>query len=96
MVTFLLTTAVIMASMVIGYRLNMYLYVRGAVGGKDRTLNSLQPVIVESFPTQPVREVVMRERDYGLRYARVGILIIVALVLMLAVGMAVTLFQLLF
>lgn len=95
MVTFLLTVAVLSALIVAGYRLNMYLYAQGAVGGNTRAIGSMQSVVVESFPMQPVREAILRERDYGLRYARVGLLMIAVLLIALAVSLVVALFAVL-
>lgn len=83
MIAFLLTVLVIGALMYAGYRLTIYLYTCGAM---DISTNQVQPVVGESFGIRPLRSVEMEERDYGLRYARVGILIIVAFLLVLVVG----------
>lgn len=93
MIAFLLTVLVIGALMYTGYRLNIYLYTCGAM---DITASQVQPAAVgEPFGVRPLRDVQMEERDYGLRYARVGILIIVAFLLVLVVGMVAALFAVL-
>jgi hypothetical protein len=89
---FLLTVAVLSALIFAGYRLNMYLYAQGAVGASSR---QLQPVGAESLPFRPVHAAQMEERDYGLRYARVGLLILAFFLVLLVVGLFVVLFSVL-
>lgn len=92
-VTFLLTVTVLSASIYAGYRFNMYLYARGAVGSGSRQMRS---IVSEPFPVSPVRKVaVMEERDYGLRYARIGILVIGSLAVALVVGLILAIFTVL-
>jgi hypothetical protein len=88
MVAFLLTVVVIGALMYTGYRLNIYLYTCGAMGvAADR----VQPVAGE-FSVRPLREVEMEERDYGLRYARMGLLVIAVFLVLLVLGLVIAIF----
>jgi hypothetical protein len=89
MITFLLTAIVMSALTFSGYRLNMYLYTRGAVGGSS---SSAQSVAMDGFSVRPVRDVEMEERDYGLRYARIGLLIIASFLVILVVGLVAAIF----
>jgi hypothetical protein len=92
MVAFLLTVVVIGALIYTGYRLNIYLYTCGAM---EVTANQMQPVVGETFGIRPLRAVEMEERDYGLRYARVGLLFIAAFLLVLVVGLVIAIFAVL-
>ena len=92
MVTFLLSAVVLGLLIFAGYRFNMYLYAQGALGASSRQMQSIG---VESFPVQPMRDVAMEVRDYGLRYARVGLLVIAGSVVVLVIGMIAALFVLL-
>ena len=89
---FLLTVAVLSMLIFAGYRLNRYLYTQGAVGSSRR---HLQTVGEESLPFRPVRAAQMEERDYGLRYARMGLLILASFLALLVVGLVVALFSVL-
>lgn len=89
MIAFLLTVIIIGSLMYTGYRLTIYLYTCGAM---EVTASQVQPVVGESFGIRPLREAEMEERDYGLRYARVGLLIIATFLLVLVVGMVVAIF----
>jgi hypothetical protein len=91
MVTFLLSVVVLSALIFAGYRFSMYLYAQGALGAGSHRMESIG---VESFPVQPMHDVVMEVRDYGLRYARVGLLIIAGSVVVLVIGMIAALFAL--
>lgn len=91
MAAFLLTVAVLSTLIFAGYRLNMYLYAQGAVGD----IRHLQTAGTESLPFRPVRAAQMEERDYGLRYARVGLLILAFFLVLLVVGLVVALFAVL-
>lgn len=92
MVTFLLSAVVLGTLIFAGYRFNMYLYAQGALGARS---NQLQSVGVESFPAHPMQDVAMEVRDYGLRYARVGLLFIAGAVVVLVIGIIAVLFALL-
>lgn len=83
MVAFLLTIGVISALVCTGYRLNLYLYTRGAMGA---TSHPIQPIVAE-FHARAVREGEMGERDYGLRYARTGLLFIGVCLALLVLGL---------
>lgn len=89
MVAFLLTVVVIGALIYSGYRFSMNLYTRGAV---EFSSSQVQPVVGEPFAVRPLRDVEMEERDYGLRYARVGILIIAVFMIMLIIVLVATIF----
>lgn len=89
MATFLLTVTVLGISIYAGYRLNMYLFTRGAVGA---SLHQVQPA---GGPAHSSRGVPVVERDYGLRYARTGILILALVVALLASGLVVAILALL-
>jgi hypothetical protein len=91
MVTFLLTVAVLSAFIIVGYSLNMYLYARGVTGISARALRQMSSLRDEPFLLEPVYIVGQRERDYGLRYARVGILLIASILVALVVGLMVAL-----
>ena len=88
MTTFLLTMIVLGMLSFVGYRINMYLYTQGAVRVGARTLQS----IVVDMPMQPVYEAGLKEQDYGLRYARTGILLIAAFLVLIVAGMLIVLF----
>jgi hypothetical protein len=87
MLIFLLVVVGLGALMFAGYRLNMYLYTQGAMGTSSR----MQPAFQDASPVEPVREV-MESQDYGLRYARVGLLLIVGFLIIMAVALVTTLF----
>jgi len=90
MVAFLLTGIVISTLIYGGYRFSMNLYTRGAV---DLSSSQVQPFVGESFAVRPLRDVEMEERDYGLRYARVGLLIIAVFMIMLVLGLVAAIFS---
>lgn len=90
MVTFLLTIAVLGILIFAGCRLNMYLYTRGVVGANSRTIRQMQSV--ESFS---MYEGDFQGRDYGLRYARTGILMIAAVITVLSISLIVLLLAML-
>ena len=90
MVAFLLTGIVIGVLIYSGYRLSMSLYVRGAL---EVGSSQLQPGVGEPFAVRPLRDVEMEERDYGLRYARVGLLIIAVFMVMLLLGLVAAIFS---
>ena len=74
----LLTILMLFASMYAGHRFNMYLYARGAVG------RHRQHMMRESHALRQVREgSLVQVRDYGLSYARTGILIFAIVLLAL-------------
>ncbi len=80
MLAFLSTVIVLGALIFVGYCLNMYLYSQGAVGVSSR---QMEYAVVESAPIGPMRDVATEERDYGLRYARVGLLIVACFAVLL-------------
>lgn len=83
----LTTIATLIASMYAGHRFNMYLYARGAVGGRARRL---QPVARESHAVRQSGDgSLLQVRDYGLHYARTGILIFAIVVLVLVFGVVI-------
>jgi hypothetical protein len=88
MIAFLLTVVVIGALVYSGYRLNIYLYTYGAMGAAS---DQVQPVGAE-FGVRPLRAGEMEERDYGLRYARTGLLIIAVCLVLLVLGLIVAIF----
>jgi len=72
------TIAMLIALACAGYRLNMYLYTRGALGVHARQMSSLER---ESHSMRRKHEAsLVQVRDYGLHYARTGILLFVILV----------------
>ncbi len=81
MLTFLVTIVVLSAFIYAGHRFNMYLYARGALGANSRRM---EPAGRESYPARQSRaEALIEVRDYGLHYARTGILIFAVLTLLL-------------
>lgn len=90
MVAFLLTVVVIGALIYSGYRFSMSLYTRGAM---EVNSSQVQSVGGETFAVRPLRDVEMEERDYGLRYARVGLLIIAVFMVMLVLGLVAAIFS---
>ncbi|HEY3993496.1 MAG TPA: hypothetical protein VGM01_11535 [Ktedonobacteraceae bacterium] len=87
MLTFLVTIAVLIASIYAGHRFNMYLYARGAVGGHARGMASVEE---ESYTVSNSNEAsLIQVRDYGLQYARTGILIFAAIALLLVMGIVI-------
>lgn len=81
MLTFLLTIAVLGVASCAGYRLNMYLYASGALGGRARRT---QPVESEPYPLSRSQDIPL---DYGLHYARAGLLIFAILTSVIVVGL---------
>ena len=78
MLTFLVTIAVLIASICAGYRFNMRLYANGALGENPRGMSTAGD---ESYPVLRNRDAsLVRVRDYGLHYARTGILVLAVLV----------------
>jgi hypothetical protein len=81
MLTFLVTIVVLSASIYAGYRFNMYLYAHRALGANSRRM---APGRRASYPArQPRNDALIEMQDYGLRYARTGILIFAVLTLLL-------------
>lgn len=91
MVIFLLTVVVLSVFMVAGYRLNMYLYTRGVVGISTRARYHRQATQDEPSLMQSMYEMDQQERHYGLRYARIGILLMVGILVALLAGLVVVL-----
>lgn len=89
MIAFLLTMVVLGGCMFAG--LCGSLYLRGVIG----TSSQMQPATVESLSLQAVRAAEMEERDYGVRYARVGIAIVACVMLLLMLGVLFAIFALL-
>jgi hypothetical protein len=89
MIAFLLTVVIIGTLIYVGYRLNIYLYTCGAMGV---TGHQMQPAVGETFGIRPLRAVEMEERDYGLRYARIGLMFIAVFLLVLVIGMVIAIF----
>lgn len=82
MLTSLLTIVMLIAAIYAGHRFNMYLYARGAVGGHARRIH--QSVSEESYTAgQSHATSLIQVRDYGLHYARTGILVFAAIALLL-------------
>jgi hypothetical protein len=92
MIAFLLTMTVLGALIFAGYRSSKYLYLRGAM---EVNSDSAQSIAVESFSVRPVRAAEMEERDYGLRYARVGLIVIGIVMLLLVLGLLFAIFAVL-
>lgn len=88
MLIFLLTVVVLSALIIAGYCLNMYLYTRGAVGFGTRALRRIRST---QDDLQTVYDIDQQERDYGLRYARIGILLIVGILLAVVISLIVAL-----
>ena len=87
MLTFSVTIAVLIASIYAGHRFNMYLYARGAVGGHTREIASVGE---ESYAVRRSHEAsLIQVQDYGLHYARTGILIFAAIALLLVVSIVI-------
>lgn len=80
MVTFLVTAAVLSAFIIIGYRLNMYLYTRGAIGGYGRS-GQMEGDDDVSYVRRVQEASLVKVRDYGLSYARTGILVLALVIL---------------
>ena len=91
MLTFLLSVVVLGTFIFAGYRFNMYLYAQGALGAHSRQMQSIGGA---SFTGQPTQDLAMEVRDYGLRYGRVGLLIIAGSVVVLVIGMITAIFTL--
>lgn len=89
MFAFLSTVIVLGGLIFVGYRVNMYLYSRGAVGIGSR---QVQYAGADFSPIQPAREVALEERDYGLRYARVGLLVVASIVVVLVLSVIAMIF----
>src|SRR5579875_532344 len=80
----LLSTLIVLGALsFFGYRVTMYLYSQGVVGVGSR---QVQYAEADFSLVQPAREVALEERDYGLRYARVGLLVIASIVVILVVS----------
>lgn len=80
---FLLTTALLVLAIYAGYRFNMYLYARGILGSHHMHSDE-----EGAYPTRRKRDSsLIRVQDYGLHYARTGLLafaiVILAMVLIL-------------
>ena len=87
MLTSLVTIAALIASIYAGHRFNMYLYARGAVGGHAREISSVGE---ESYAVHRSHEAsLIQVRDYGLQYARTGILVFAAIALLLVMGIVI-------
>ena len=91
MVTFLFTVAVLSAFIFVGYALNMYLYAQGVIRVRSRAFRQMSSFRSEALPVQSAYEMEHREMDYGLRYARVGILLILGIVAFLMISLIVAL-----
>ena len=75
----LVAIALILAAMCGGYRYSMHLYMCGALKGRTRHL---------STPARDEDEAsLIQVRDYGLRYARTGILVLAILLVALVLIM---------
>ena len=92
MVAFLPTMTVLGALIFIGCRVSMYLRRQGVM---EVSSSSAQSGAIGGFLTRPVREAEMEERDYGLRYARVGILVVASMMILLALGLLIAIFAVL-
>jgi hypothetical protein len=74
------------------YRFTLYLYSKGVV--EDRTRAVELDAVIADLPARSVRSVgIMEAEDYGLRYARVGILIFVSFVILLVTALVFALFM---
>jgi hypothetical protein len=91
MIIFLLTVVVLSAFIIAGYRLSMYLYARGVVGINPRAEQHMQSVRDDLPIMQAMYEMDQQERHYGLRYARVGILLIAGIVVALLISLIIAL-----
>jgi hypothetical protein len=70
-----------------GHRFNMYLYARGVVGGHAR---SMQSIVEESQIVHQSQDgALIQVRDYGLHYARLGILIFAIVTIVLVLGIVI-------
>ncbi len=65
----------------VGYRISLYLYSHGAVVSQVSSLRMNQ----EAVQIHPGQELSMEARDYGLRYARVGLMIVILPMLLVVV-----------
>ncbi len=79
MLIFLVTLTVLIASIYAGYRFNMHLYAHGVLGDHSRKMayeveESSSTVLSSRDNALP------RVRDYGLQYARTGILVFAIMV----------------
>ncbi len=86
MVTFLFTVAVLSVFIFVGYALNMYLYTQGVARVRSRAFRRIASFSAESFRVQPAYEVEQPDMDYSLRYARVGILLIIGILVFLVLS----------
>lgn len=85
--TFLVTMAVLAALICAGYRFNMRLYARGALGAHPRRMVY---EVEESRSAHRSREAsLIQVRDYGLHLARAGVVVVAVLVLIVVVGLVV-------
>jgi hypothetical protein len=91
MVTFLLSAVVLSALIFAGYRVNMYLYSQGAVGTSSHSMGQMESVAIESLSIQTTQRMAKRERDEGLRYARMGFALVLGFVTILALGVIIAL-----
>jgi len=92
MITFLLTAVILSVLIFAGYRVNMYLYLRGAVGSSTRSISSL----VEAFPNSSSNEETRAEQDYGMRYVRSAFLIATVFIIIVGAGLALILLMALY
>lgn len=87
MLAFLITAIVIGGVIFYAFRFSMHLYTRGAFAQPSPSVSS----IVERLPIVPVVEYSEIEQDYGMRYARSALLLIVGIASVVVVGVIVAL-----
>jgi hypothetical protein len=73
----------------------MYLYSISPVNYRQRTIIQQEAGYIETYPVQPVRDVDVMERVHGLRYARIGILLVAGFLIFLAIVLVAALFSVL-
>jgi hypothetical protein len=84
----LVTIAILIASIYAGYRFSMYLHACGALGANARRMSTFERESVS--PRRKRDSSLVQVSDYGLRYARTGILIfaiLVSAILMIVVAL---------
>lgn len=84
--TFLVTMAVLVALICAGYRFNMRLYSRGALGAHSRRVYEVERA---RSAHRSHDASLIQVRDYGLHLARAGVVIFAVLVVIIVVGLVV-------
>lgn len=75
-------------TVIAGYRLNMYLYAQGALKRNVRIVSPVkaQAAAVDYHVSRPMQELGLDYRDGTLRYARVGIMLLITISILVVIG----------